>query len=410
MQSPLVSPRMTAKIKGFDGIRGLAVIAVVLSHLSVYEYLKSHGLLVDSLIAMIDGATGVQAFFILSGFLITMLMITEHNTYGRVSLRNFYIRRSLRIVPLYVLFLGLVTIATVIGTNVSNWQSLGFAYFYAYNFIPREWYSGILGHTWSLAVEEHFYLLWPVIFVMWFAHSPARRSRGLVLGVLTFYALSWIAHNVLSHIPAVNDNFFVSRWTFIAGSTIALGCALALVTFSGSRAPLWQRVLGSRACLAAGLILYCNSLVGAALRRFLNVEIDYLMIGDYLQTVGIGLMIVWCCLNQRSIIVRALEFAPLRYMGVISYGVYMYQGFFLSTSAYRVAGQNWPPDPLTGLLLLILVAPLSFHFFEKPFLRLKGKYETSATRVVDEQRPDPRRYYTLAHTVDVIGPGVDVPV
>jgi len=100
----------------------------------------------------------------------------------------------------------------------------------------------------------------------------------------------------------------------------------------------------------------------------------------YIRAAGILLMILWIYLNQASMLVRMLEIRPLRYLGTISYGIYMWQGFFLTTGPRRVAGEMWPPSPATGVALLVIVAPLSYRYFEQPFLDWKKRYTRAANR------------------------------
>ena len=95
------------------------------------------------------------------------------------------------------------------------------------------------------------------------------------------------------------------------------------------------------------------------------------------EPIGIAIAISWLYFNQVSRLVNLLEMRPLKYIGVISYGIYMYQRLFLSTGPYRSVTQTWPPSQEIGLLLLLLSAPLSYHYFEKPFLRLKERYSAS---------------------------------
>jgi len=354
---------MHRTIRGFDGLRALAVVAVVLTHLGVYGALTKAQWLPSSLLPMIHGGTGVQAFFVLSGFLITTLLINEHRTSGTISIRNFIVRRTLRIFPLYVLFLVIVTLLHAFGSNITSWDSLFYAYIYSYNFVPRELYTSIIGHTWSLAVEEHFYLVWPTLFLLLFG----KRKPALVALVLTFIVTAPFVQLLLVRM-GLSEHYFVERWSFITGSSIAIGCLMALLIKSRHRSPL-QRLLSHPTSLALGALLYANSLYLGSDSWFIQ------HIGsNYLRTLGIALAIGWIYFNQASRLVTLLELPPLKYIGLISYGIYMYQGLFLDTGPERAPGQSWPPDPATGLLLLVVVAPLSYHYFEKPFLRLKSRY------------------------------------
>jgi peptidoglycan/LPS O-acetylase OafA/YrhL len=343
------------RIAGFDGIRGLAVLMVLLSHTHLLRAFNAAGVVPESVFPMLTGWTGVAAFFILSGYLITYLLIREQQREGGVSIGNFWARRALRIFPVY--FLCLVPLAAgslLWNTGISN-ESFLHAFTYLYNFIPREHYSTTLGHTWSLAVEEHFYLIWPFVFVAVFTRSP----RALMLVLVAAIAASHVSETILTADKELTETYFVGRWSFHAGWWIAYGCLLALLTTVGHTR--WRRLLGSRTALCLGIALYASSLVPE-------------LPDAYLRVYGLGLGIAWIVLNQQSWPVRLLEFRPLAYLGTISYGVYMYHGVFIATGPYRAPGIDWPPPTAAGLLMLMVVAPLSYHYFEKPLLTLKDRY------------------------------------
>ena len=347
---------MHRTIRGFDGIRALAVIAVVLTHLGVYVALTDAQLLPRALLPMVQG------------FLITTLLINERTASGSISLRNFILRRTLRIFPLYILFLVIATLLHVFGRNVTTWDSLFYAYIYSYNFVPREFYTGFMGHTWSLAVEEHFYLVWPTVFLLLFG----KRRPALVALVLSFIVTAPFVQLLLIK-AGLSARYFVDRWSFVAGSSIAMGCLLALLIDSGGGT--LRRRLGHPASLAIAALLYANSFYLSSDSWFVqNIGVNYL------RTLGIALAIAWINFNQTSRLVALLELPPLKYIGRISYGVYMYQGLFLDTGPARDPSQSWPPDPTIGFLLVLIAAPLSYRYFEKPFLRLKSRYAAAQAR------------------------------
>lgn len=361
-------------IKGFDGIRALAVISVVLTHLGVFNVLTENHFLSPALIPMIHGGTGVQAFFVLSGFLITTLLVNEFNTTGTISIKNFILRRVLRIFPLYILFLIFATLLHILGRNVTSWESLTYAYLYCYNFVPKEFYTSFMGHTWSLAVEEHFYFVWPIVFLLLFG----KYSHSLLGLVLTFIISAPIIHLLLLK-TGVSTRYFVERWSFIAGFGIAMGCCAALL-IADKQLKSRTRILAEHpATLLIGAVLYANSL-------FIYSDSWFLQnIGTgFLRTIGITLAIIWIYFNQTSFLIKLLELRFLKYIGLISYGVYMYQGLLLATGPARDPGTVWPPQAEIGFLLLIIAAPLSYHYFEKPFLRLKDR-NFSAKSVVAGQ-------------------------
>lgn len=355
---------MREPIKGFDGIRGLAVISVVCTHLGIWKSWEDTGLLSPSVTPLIHGSTAVEAFFVLSGFLITTLLMQEHVSTGHISIKNFMIRRALKIFPLYAFFLLIATALHVTGTHVTTWTSLRYAYFYLYNFIPYNLCTGFLEHTWSLAVEEHFYLLWPALFSIMF---PAR--MGVAIRLL---AIS-IPISLFLHFMFVTNGFtseyWVSRWTFISGYSIAAGCLAAFLVNQHKPVSTIQSLITTPFGFFAGVLLYANSLYLHTGHSFIDT-----IASEYLRTLGITLLIAWIFLHQDNLITTLLEFRPLKYIGIISYGIYIYQGLFLATGPQRSPLSEWPPDQSMGILLLIVAAPLSYHLFEKPFLSLKSKF------------------------------------
>lgn len=367
---------MRDNIKGFNGVRGLAVLSVVLTHLSVWKYLEDEGYISASVTPLVHGSTAVEAFFVLSGFLITRLLITEQMATGRVSIKNFMIRRTLRIAPLYCAFLLLASLLHLAGNHVATWASLRYAYFYCYNFIPYNLGTGFLEHTWSLAVEEHFYLIWPSVFVVLF-----QRDRRLVISLLSLSILgSLLLHYAFaqSHYSA---EYWVSRWTFISGYNLAAGCLVAILIHSGDRPAFFSAILKAPVSLLAGLLLYTNSLYLHSGDGFVDN-----VVSEYLRTAGITLGIAWLFLNQESLMAKVLEYPPLKYVGLISYGIYMYQGLFLSTGPQRDPSSDWPPDQSVGMVLLVITAPLSYYFFERPFLQLKHRYSHRSSSGAGDQR------------------------
>jgi len=358
------------RIAGFDGIRALAVICVVLQHVGVWQYAQASGFFGKRLMPLFSGTTGVQAFFILSGFLITILLIKEQRTTGRISIAAFMVRRSLRIFPLYLLFCILATLAFYFLNGNVPWRALVHAFLYAYNFVPNDAYVPLLGHTWSLAVEEHFYLVWPFIFAFGFA----RRRRGLIVGLSGFILLSLVLHLILVR-QAFAADYFIARWSFIAGYSIALGCLGALLVTGARSRGADVSVFATLGAVVVGIVLYANSL-------YIDTDSWFVqnVLCGYIRSVGIWLIILWLYMNQSSAAVRVLDTRPLRYLGTISYGIYMWQGFLLSTGPKRLAGEMWPPHPAVGLAMLVVIAPLSYRYIEQPFLKWKERYTRALNR------------------------------
>ena len=318
-----------SRIAGFDGIRGLSILAVVYTHLHVYSAAHQVGLLSSRIIPMIDGLAGVQAFFILSGFLITYLLVSEHKATERISLRNFYVRRALRIFPVYFLVLVLALCMSMWLETGINRKSFLYAFLYVYNFIPKDDYAPLIGHTWSLAVEEHFYLLWPVTFVVVYRKKPECLFVLLSAGI----AGSHLLNNFLGYSADLSADYFVGRWSPVAGGHIALGCLGALLVTAAGQS--YRKFLGSRATLGLAAGLYASSLAPV-------------LPHDLLRPLGLALIIVWVYLNQQSRLTRFLETKPLAYLGTISYGIYMYQGSFCLPDRLGSLDRTGRPIRLSG--------------------------------------------------------------
>lgn len=329
---------------------------VVLAHLNVLGTLAKSGYLSPGAAELADA--GVHLFFVLSGFLITTRLVEEHRQTGKISLWNFYFNRACRILPLYFLVVTLVLIAETVGDTLTSPIAFAMAYTFLSNFIARADYSAILGHTWSLAVEEHFYVVWPLLFLIYYVQQ-LRRLFQIVLA----FSMAAVALRFMLSLTDLNKTFFTYRWTFTAGGSIGLGCIMAMLLASDDWKKKTVQIVGGHTGIVIALALILHS-------AFYQIPV---VLSIPIRALGASILIGWVYLNQTSVVVRLLEFAPIRYVGVISYGLYMWQGFFLSTGPARAATQTWPPDQMTGFLLLLLVAPLSYHFFEKPFLRVKKR-------------------------------------
>ena len=197
---------MANRILGLDGIRAYAVITVVILHLQlvIHWYYESSPLY--SLVWH-----GVEIFFVLYGFLITHLLVKERTQFGNIDLKKFWIRRALRIFPLFYLFiLSVILIGFFYDTNTSLKQTLISA-IYGFNFVPRSEYNNLLGHTWSLAVEEHFYLIWPPFLIL-MLKKKISLQKILVVLIVFFIGLELI-NNHLIYETEIGSEYFVERWT-----------------------------------------------------------------------------------------------------------------------------------------------------------------------------------------------------
>lgn len=335
-------------------------MTVILTHMGVYAILANAGVLSHGALPMVNGDAGVHLFFVLSGFLITALLVQEMEATGTLSLRRFYMRRILRIFPLYFLLIALVAAMQIVGNAEVPRRTFLYALTYTFNFMPRAYYAGVLGHTWSLGVEEHYYLVWPFVFAALFLR---RRRQLLALAAVVLVLFLYMQGTGLD---AFRKTYFVDYWTVTAGASILIGSIFGIVVSARGTSGWIASGLRSPFALPVALLLYAHTWWGGTLPWEL---------GKPVRAVAVGLLLCYIVAHQRSLVTRALDLAPLRYLGMISYGVYIWQGFFLSTSPGRTPTQTWPPhSQMAGLVLLALVAPLSYHGFEQPILRLKRRF------------------------------------
>jgi len=355
---------MSARIRGLDGIRAYAAIIVVTTHLQIFISLYHSNSPIYGIVA--GGSNGVKIFFVLSGFLITHLLLSEYEMHGKIRLGYFLARRALRIFPLFYLFIFcLILIGFFFETN-TKFNQIIYSSLYLFNFVSHADYNIILGHTWSLAVEEHFYLLWPPFFLFLLKKQISLKKILFILFII--YFILEILHYYLVNSTDLDHTYRVSSWTNSAAVYLLAGCFGGILIHTN----YWKNDYYSR----ANNITLCFIFIFGF---FIDFWYDSTtMIGRNIHIWGIlsGILIV--VNNQNWFIVRILELPPIQYLGQISYGVYLWQGFYLATGPSRGYNQTWPPDPLVGLILLCITVPLSYHLFEMRFLKLKEKFRPFA--------------------------------
>ena len=342
-------------LPSLDGWRTVAILAVMICHStdSVFHVDGSHpNAFLHALTRF--GALGVDIFFGISGFLICSRLLAEHQQSGGIHLKRFYIRRFFRILPPYMTYLGglaaLAAFGLVTVSSQAWWSCLLFYRNYLPDSDPGRFYTG---HFWSLAVEEHFYLLWPGLLVL--AGIP--RARRLVVGLAGLIAVwrFWeFRHQWLAHlIPGVG---FCPR-TDIRLDGLLWGCWMALVLQDPKWHARFTRWLapGIWLCLVVGFI------------ACVYYQPPLAMIW---QAMLIPLLLAGTVLRPKTLASRILETGPLRWVGRISYSLYLWNSLFF-------AGMNNPrPLPLGilqqlpwSIVMVFACASLSYYLVERPMIR-----------------------------------------
>lgn len=358
--SPVVATVGTAapdggsRILGFDGLRAIAVGLVVCSHAGLIE----GGAWERSGAARIFNAqVGVQIFFVLSGLLITHLMLVEQARTGRVNLSRFYLRRVLRIFPVYYAAIAVSLALTAAGIYIIHPLAFGAAITYIVNFASWDYMEATFSHFWSLAVEEHFYFFWPLAMVL--ARGRARLVSLLAAAAIIVMTL-WLAYPPAIMVDLAHSHA-VTRWTIPAALPILVGCLTACL--------LWNRTLPASLSYVSGIAGALTFMLPLVPFAHAQVPVAF---HPLLSSAAIAAMMVFIIGRPHSAIVRFLEMRPLVYLGTLSYGIYVWQGILTGNGPYRQV-PGWPPEPLVGAVLSVAVAALSYRFFEEPVLRYKDR-------------------------------------
>lgn len=342
-------------IRGYDGLRGLSVLFVLLSHLGLYWHLPDTELWRQRVWPLIAGETGVYVFFALSGFLITTLLLKEKARTGTISFQRFYIRRFLRLSPPLFCLYATLAILMASGLLPSSWLALMCSALYFYNYVPDSIYTNELAHTWSLGVEEQYYLIWPAI--MKFLGT----SAVLVLASMTI-VLSVVLSLFLPDSLHFHGQIFYSlnRWLVPAIAPIMVGAIGAIML------QRYEKLVGYLT-EAKWPILIASLLYAIPLYAPLLLSKSFFIV----QTMGIVVLLIWLFANQGGTLATILEWRPLAYVGRISYGIYVWQGLFLRNGpGGKLLIQHFP----VNIILVFIVAASSYFFIERPVLAFKERF------------------------------------
>jgi peptidoglycan/LPS O-acetylase OafA/YrhL len=341
------------RFASLDGLRCLAILEVIWHHASGHR--------VDPW----GRGVGVDLSFAISGFLITTLLTREFKRTGRIDVRRFYARRTLRIFPLYFAVLGLY-IALVVATRRGTPSGTAFLHhvpaFATYTsnwFVPlSDAQSNIFYFAWSLATQEQFYLLWPLALVLCLA--PGRWWRaGVVMSAVL--AVDQVALHVLG---GRDLGLTIVR---SIGSPICLGALWAIALQSPRGFAVARRLLGYRLAAPALMVALVVGFILPAPFEVLELLLSAIVAA--------------CCIREDNLAAPLLTVSPLVFVGRISYGMYLFH--MLAVNAVRpLVGERYGIGVfLPAAALTIAVAYVSFRWFETPILRYRDRPRRSDAKV-----------------------------
>jgi peptidoglycan/LPS O-acetylase OafA/YrhL len=347
------------RVPALDGLRGLAFLFVFAFHAG---YLTG-------------GSIGVDIFFVLSGFLITSILLREYISTGTISFRRFYARRALRLLPALVTILVFVVAWAALfdrdrlGNTLRDASSV---LFYCYNFMILDWlethssHEYMFIHLWSLSVEEQFYLVWPLTIaaIMLFYARQRLQAPILAIGICLpalCRAVSW----------KEADWFMLYARTDLRVDSLMWGAMVAWIVASKWRPrPIVARLL---CWLSAAALI---ALFGLAKLPHAYYSGKFAFYGGYsLVAICSAVIIASAAFGLLPFIVRVfLEYRPLCFVGIVSYAAYLWHHPLNVVVGATGYGAWWP---WIGLPITLLVAGLSFYFVELPFLRLRNAFPLS---------------------------------
>lgn len=349
----------SGRIASLDGFRAISILMVLYGHLSGTRWFPV------SLEAYKDGVgdvahLGVLVFFVISGFLITSLLMSEREKTGAISLKRFYLRRILRIFPAFYALIFALIAATLIGWITLSGHDFAYALTYTVNYDPRRPWN--IGHLWSLSVEEQFYLLWPLTLLV------LRQRRALIVAIAAIFIGPLVRAGILEWTFHVNPQNPLSDMAIFPAmfDYLAMGCALALLRPWLLTKTWYLRLTDSRwLILAVPLILLINRLSGYTL---------VMLLGSPVMNICIALLIESSTRHADSLAGRFLNWKPIAFLGVLSYSLYLWQQPFLDRHS-----SAWVTGFPQNLGLAVVAALLSYLVIERAFLGLRRKLERTTS-------------------------------
>jgi peptidoglycan/LPS O-acetylase OafA/YrhL len=352
------APHRFRYVPQLDGLRGFAVLLVLVGHTISNQHSPKNAWAVRL------ASVGVMIFFALSGYLITSLLCGEFTSKGRISIRNFYLRRALRIMPAIIVYLLAVTVVMWLGwAHEARYRDVLLSLLFMRNLAGTDM---LTTHIWSLSIEQQFYLFWPFLFA-WL--QPRKALWAAV--IMAAGIMIWRAVAMLGGIYAPFSAQMYFRTDFRC-DTLMAGSALGIFLF---RFGHWPGLPSLRpwchpAFVLPLLILWGCFSENAPSRLFVWTRPLYFTV----QTVLSVAVVFWFVTDPGSRWSRVASNPVLRWVGMISYSLYLWQFPFVYV---RDADWGWARRFPGDWICTFVLATASYYFVERPFLRLKDRKRTA---------------------------------
>ena len=346
-------------IKSFDGIRAIAIVLVILGYGkntvningNISQYLST---------ILANSSLGVRLFFVLSGYLITLLLLKEIKQNKIINIKEFHQKRIIRIFPVFYVFIIVIGILNLITKwNINLGQFVAAATF-TWNY-QGLWNSNgssaghwFLGHLWTLALEAQFYFLWPLVLGLLGITKSRKLSLFIVL-ILPFIRVG-------SYFLFPSQRGLLGMMFHTAIDSIMVGCYMAIINNNCKYKKLISNLKMPTICILMLWLFLISPTLGYFIRGF------GISLGISIDAIASGLLIAWLHNNPMTIISNFLSNSVLTYIGKISYSLYLWQQLFLTKLNTTIMGQ-FPYN----IGFCFLAAIISYYLIEKPFLRLKNK-------------------------------------
>lgn len=341
------------RIPSLDGLRAVAILLVIYSHVMFTEGFPSFARLPGSL-SLHLGAFGVQVFFVISGFLITTLIVREIERSGRLDLKQFYIARGLKIFPPFLTVLAALAVMASFGlADLTGFDWLTASTFTT-NFVRRP--NAVVGHFWSLSIEEHFYLVWPLLL----ASCSLMRSWRIALGCVTF---CFVYRCVLAN-ASPEYHLLATRWTFGRVDGIVFGCLAALAARDAAWRQRMDRVAHSRPLFGLVVLVLTATFVASEVSWRWSIAVSFTA-----ESICLALILWTVVRRPETFLGSLLHLKWLQAIGLASYSLYLWQQFFVLHHKITAFWRTYPQN----LLFAFLAGFLSYLLIERPIVNLKKR-------------------------------------